>query len=278
MTALLAADCHVHLFDPARFPYSEAARYLPGPHETATVEQLMAVLDAHAVSHALLVTPTSGYGSDNSANLAAIARHPQRLKGIAVVDGECETRDLAALKSAGMVGVRFDLGARGVGFLTGAGRRLVAELRRQEMVLDIQVKAELLDRACLDLLREEAGAVVFDHMAWPDPAAGIEQPGFAALLGLAACPNVAVKLSGPFRFSRAGFPYEDSDCFAKALIEAYGPERCVWGSDWPYVRMDHRVDYGPCLSALKRWLPDPAARRQVLWSAPSRLFSFEPLS
>ena len=64
---LPAADCHVHLFDPTRFPYGDAASYRPAPHETATVDQLLGVLDAHAISHALLVTPTSGYGSDNAA-------------------------------------------------------------------------------------------------------------------------------------------------------------------------------------------------------------------
>ena len=113
------------------------------------------------------------------------------------------------------------------------------------------------------------------HWGLPDPAAGTAQPGFRDLLGLADCRHVAVKLSGPFRFSRSGLPYADADAFAAAVLAAFGPERCVWGSDWPFVRMDHRVDYGPCRAALDRWLPDPAAQRQVLWDTPRRLFGFE---
>ncbi len=274
MTA--SADCHVHIFDPARFPYRADAAYRPGPQETATVEQLLAVLDAHGISHGLLVTPTSGYGADNGAAGAAIAEHPRRLKGIAVVEAEAGEDEIAALKSAGFVGVRFDLIERGAAFLTGAGKRLVAVLREQEMVLDLQTEAAALDRSALDVLRHEAGSVVIDHMARPDPAAGLEHAAFAAFLELADCRHVAVKLSGPFRFSLTGFPYADADDYARAIIGAFGPGRCVWGSDWPFVRMDHRVDYGPSFAALERWLPDAAARREVLWQTPRRLFGFEP--
>ncbi len=271
-----AVDCHVHLFDPARFPYSKDAAYLPGPQETATLDQLLAVLAAQGLSHAVLVTPTSGYGSDNSAAAAAIARHPGRFKGIALVADDAGEDEIAALKAAGFVGLRFDLIGRGRDLLTGSGRRLVSILREQDMVLDIQTEAGLLDRAALELLRREAGRVVIDHLGRPDPAAGLDQPGFAALLALAEREEVAVKLSGPFRFSQAGFPYGDANAYAQAIAQAFGPERCVWGSDWPFVRMDHRVDYGPCLAALERWLPDPAARRQVLWDTPARLFGFGP--
>ncbi len=273
--ALPVVDCHVHLFDPARFPYSDVTPYRPAPHETATVEQLLGVLDTHAISHALLVTPTSGYGSDNAAAADAIDRYPDRFRGIAVVEPEVPEAEIGTLKAGGFVGVRLDLVARGAAFLTGAGRRLVAMLRDQAMALQLQVRAPALTSEMARLLREEAGPVVIDHMGLPDPEAGRAEPGFAALLALADCPHVAVKLSGPFRFSAKPYPYRDADAYAAAILKAFGPERCVWGSDWPFVRMDHRVDYGPCRAALDRWLPDPAARRRVLWETPRRLFGFE---
>lgn len=270
---LLAADCHVHLFDPVRFPYSAA--YRPAPHETATVEQLLGVLDAHAISHALLVTPTSGYGSDNAAAAAAIEQHPDRFKGIAVVEPDVTEAQIATLKAGGFVGVRLDLVERGVTFLTGAGRRLVSMLRDQSMVLQLQIEARTLTFDATRLLRDVAGAVVIDHMGLPDPEAGVEDPGFAAVLALADCPHIAIKLSGPFRFSAEPYPYRDADACATAILAAFGPERCVWGSDWPFVRMGHRVDYGPSRAALDRWLPDPAAQRRVLWETPRRLFGFK---
>jgi len=83
-----------------------------------------------------------------------------------------------------------------------------------------------------------------------------------------------VKLSGPFRCSLEGYPYRDVDPFIAAAIEAFTLDNCVWGSDWPFVRMDERMDYGPVFSCLHRWLPDEKDRRKVLWNNPKRLFGF----
>jgi predicted TIM-barrel fold metal-dependent hydrolase len=105
-------------------------------------------------------------------------------------------------------------------------------------------------------------------------ARGLGQPGFQALVALGRAGRAAVKLSGAFRFSRAGSPYLDADPYAQALIEAFTVDRCVWGSDWPFVRATARVDYGPLLACLARWLPDPGDRRKVLWDNPARLFGF----
>ena len=67
-------DCHVHVFDPARFPYAPDAWYLPFGGETGTVANLAQVLDAHGVQHALIVGPNSGYGLDNRCLLDALAQ------------------------------------------------------------------------------------------------------------------------------------------------------------------------------------------------------------
>ncbi|WP_379627026.1 amidohydrolase family protein [Pseudonocardia sp. GCM10023141] len=66
-------DCHVHVFDPARFPYAPDTFYAPAGQELGTPARLAAVLDWHGVEHALLVGPNSGYGEDNRCLLDAIA-------------------------------------------------------------------------------------------------------------------------------------------------------------------------------------------------------------
>jgi predicted TIM-barrel fold metal-dependent hydrolase len=83
-----------------------------------------------------------------------------------------------------------------------------------------------------------------------------------------------VKLSGPFRSSLAGPPYLDTDPYYAAAIEAFTLDRCVWGSDWPWVRMDERMGYGPVFACLNRWLPDEKDRRKVR-ETPSKLFGFK---
>jgi predicted TIM-barrel fold metal-dependent hydrolase len=83
-----------------------------------------------------------------------------------------------------------------------------------------------------------------------------------------------VKLSAPYRPSKRPLPHEDTAPFVAAAIEAYGVDRCVWGSDWPFINTSQRVEYGPLLSLLDRWFPDAADRHQVLWETPAHLFGF----
>ena len=47
--------------------------------------------------------------------------------------------------------------------------------------------------------------------------------------------------------------------------------RCVWGSDWPYLRAPERIDYGPQLKLVERLFADAAARHQLLWTTPLQL-------
>jgi predicted TIM-barrel fold metal-dependent hydrolase len=80
-------------------------------------------------------------------------------------------------------------------------------------------------------------------------------------------------LSGYYKFSRQPHPYEDTWPFIAALVEAFTLDRCVWGSDWPFLRAPERLDYGPLLAALSRQFPDQHEVR-LLWSTPARLLGF----
>ena len=64
-------DCHAHIIDPARFPFTGTKGYQPHPDERGTREECCAVLDRHGVSHAVLVQ-LSGYGTNNGAILDAV--------------------------------------------------------------------------------------------------------------------------------------------------------------------------------------------------------------
>ena len=56
----------------------------------------------------------------------------------------------------------------------------------------------------------------------------------------------------------------------RALVDAFGPERCVWASDWPFLRAPARIDYGPLLQLFAEIVPDDPVRRAILWDTPRR--------
>ena len=93
---MTGADCHCHVFNPARFAYRPDASYTPQPAQEGTPDQYLAVLDAHGLSHGLVVGPEP-YGTDNSCVLDALANSGGRLKGIALVKPEVAERQIARL-------------------------------------------------------------------------------------------------------------------------------------------------------------------------------------
>jgi predicted TIM-barrel fold metal-dependent hydrolase len=265
-------DCHVHVFDPARFPYAPDAWYTPSPAETGTPDQLGHVLDAHGIDHALIVGPNSGYGLDNRCLLDTIAQSAGRYKGVAVVRNDVSLGELQDLQAAGIVGVAFNVALLGLAHYRDAGP-LLERLRELGLWAQVQVeKDQLVDMA--PLLKDSGAQLLFDHCGRPDPLAGTGQAGFAALLALAGTGRAVVKLSSLTKCSALPYPYPDAWPYVQALVEAYTPQSLVWASDWPFLRAPDRIDYGPLLGLFEQLLPDAAARQAIFWDTPKRLLGF----
>ena len=90
-----ACDCHCHVFGPA-------ARYTP---DDAPLEAYLALLDRLGFDRGVLVQP-SAYGRDNRAMFDALAREPQRLRGVAVGGAELSIATLRLWHAAGVRGLR----------------------------------------------------------------------------------------------------------------------------------------------------------------------------
>lgn len=268
-----AADCHFHIFGDARYPIDARTVYAPAKNQMGTIEELLAVFDAHGITHGLAVG-AGPYGPDNRCLLDGIAFARGRLKGIALVENEVPERELMRLADGGVVGIRINPLNHGVGALLAAERSgLLVRLKAMSWYCQLQIEYDQFVE-CAPVLRRTGVRVLIDHFGRPNGALGIDQPGFRAMLDFGRTSDAVIKLSGPFRTSAASPRYRDVDRFVHAAIEAFTLDRCIWGSDWPWVRLDNRVDYGPVLACLRRWVPDDAACRKVLWETPARLFCF----
>ncbi len=265
-------DCHVHVFEPARFPYASETWYCPAAGETGAVADLGRTLDAHAVRHALIVGPNSGYGLDNRCLLDALARGAGRYKGIAMVRNDASHAELQALQAAGVIGVAFNAALLGTSFYRDTGP-LLGRLRDLGMWAQVQVQADQLVEL-RPLLLDSGVRLLFDHCGRPNPQAGIGQTGFAALLAMADSRRACVKLSGLVKCSILPYPHPDAWPYVQALVDTYTPQALVWASDWPFLRAPARIDYGPLLSLLENLLPDRTMRQTILWHTPKRLFGF----
>lgn len=261
-----AWDTHFHVIDRATGLVPERS-YTPAD---ATLAQVHALHGALGIGRRTFVQ-VSVHGTDNRALLAALAEDGPDARGIAVVDDGVSDRALEDMHAAGVRGVRINtLFGGGVGF--GLMEKLAPRISGLgwHMQFLIDVSAPDVPWAALKRLPVPA---VFDHMGHFDARKGLADPGVRRMVAMMRDGDCWVKLSGAERISaRKRMPYDDVTPIAQALVAA-NPGRCVWGSDWPHVKMLKPMpNDGDLLNQLAVWVPDAAARRAVLVDNPARLY------
>ena len=265
-------DCHAHVFDPVNFPYGKDIEYKPSGQEIGMPAQLDAVMKTYGVTHALLVQPNSGYGSDNSCMLDTIARGHGRFKGVAIIDFDADLAALRALQAQGIVGAAFNPTFHGTDYYKRSAG-LIERLAELDMFLQIQSEHDQLSMF-VPWIEAIPVRVLIDHCGRPTPEEGLNQRGFQALLRIARTGRVSVKLSGYSKFSDLPYPFEDCWPFVRAIVEAFTLDHCLWASDWPFLRAPQRQDFGPLAELAGLLFPNEAERRKLFYDTPRRLFGF----
>lgn len=278
---ITAIDTHAHVFS-HDLPLAQRRRYAPA--YDAPLSRYLAQLDAHGVSHGVLIQP-SFLGTDNTYLVQSIAQAPQRLRGIAVIDPAAVAADpsqLDALARAGIVGIRLNLfSLPNPDYTSAAWQTTLAKIASLGWQIEVHCEAQRLPQVVGPLVARPDGAinVVVDHFGRPQPALGVDDPGFRYLLTLGASRRVWVKISGAYRnvAAKAG---ADSSCSATALAampllqNAFGLDRLVWGSDWPHTQFEQVESYDAVYALMLKLLPTDRERQAVLVETPAKLFKF----
>jgi ABC-type sugar transport system permease subunit len=89
-----------------------------------------------------------------------------------------------------------------------------------------------------------------------------------------ALPNHDGNFLGFDKFSRQALPYADTQPYVRAIQQAYGEDRLIWGSDWPFLRARQRMDYGTLLTLAEQQFPDARQRGKVFWKNAAELIGF----
>ncbi len=264
-----SCDTHAHVFGPVeKYPYHPDRAYTPADAPLAEFERMLRIL---GMERAVLVQP-SVYGTDNSAQLEAIAAATLEMRGVAVVEADISDRELERLHAAGMRGVRCNLKLP-AGLPLDALGSLAERIKdlgwHIQFFMDVNAFPDL--EAMLAALPVDS---VIDHIGKVPPEQGMAHPGFQGLLNLLREGRCWVKLSGAYRSSKQGSPYADVAPMARMLIET-APERMVWATDWPHPGLEVPVpNDGDLCDQLAEWAPDPEVRRKILVDNPSALYGF----
>ena len=230
-------DSQVHAYE-RNHPGRPWAATLYGPAEV-TGDQMAAAMDAVGVDGAVLVSPFSMYRYDASYALEVYKAHPSRFRLVKPVD---PADPAVAVTIADWASTRGTVGIRV--FLRDdvstdpadpAINRVLALAAQYSLPVNFACTGPL-DQA-EGLARQNPNTrLVIDHLGLPQPH---EPPAPAQpfadlpkLLALAPHANVAVKISGACTLSHQPFPYKDIWDPLGRIFDAFGFDRCMWGTDW----------------------------------------------
>jgi len=230
-------DAQVHAYE-RNHPGRPWLGTLVGPEEV-TGDQMVAAMDAVGVDGAVLVSPFSMYGYDASYARDVRAAHPGRFALVKPVDPNdpAVAETIAAWAAIdGTVGVRILM--RGDVSTDPADpgiNRVLAAAARHSLAVNLACSGRLEQVGGM-AARNSNTRLVVDHLglqqpfAPPAPAAPFAD--LPKVLALAAHGNVAIKISGACTLSHQPFPYNDIWEPLGRIFDAFGFDRCMWGTDW----------------------------------------------
>ena len=234
---MLTIDVQVHAYERNR-PGRPWAAVLHGPAEV-TGDDMVKAMDSVGVDGALLVSPYTMYRYDASYALDVRAAHPDRFAVIKPVDPNdpkvadtiaqwADTEGTVAIRIMMTQGVSTDAADPGIG-------RVLAAAARHSFPVNLLCWGRL-DQVGQMAARHPETRLVIDHLGLQQP---FEPPAPAEpwaelpkLLALAAHNNIVVKISGACTLSHQPFPYKDILDPLGRIFDAFGFDRCMWGTDW----------------------------------------------
>ncbi len=234
---MLTIDAQVHAYE-RNHPGRPWAAVLHGPPEV-TGDEMVAAMDAVGVDGALLVSPFTLYRYDASYALQVRAAHPGRFALIKPVDptdpGVAET--IAEWKATnGTVAIRLMLAYGMPDDAAHPGiNGVLAAAARHSLPVNLLCWGRL-EQAQQLAARNPSTSLVIDHLGLRQPfEPPVPKEPFAELpklLALAAHDNVTVKITGACTLSHEPFPYNDIWDPLGRIFDAFGLNRCMWGTDW----------------------------------------------
>jgi len=230
-------DSHVHLWDLA---VREQAWIPAGSplRRSFDVCDLRSALAGTPVTAVILVQAMND--ADETADLICCAENVDIIRGVI---GWTDMRSpdfalaLSALMSTGrLLGLRHQALAEAdpAGWLRSPeARRSLAILDAAGLPFDLMIRPAHF-AAALEAARDHPSLqLVLDHLGKPPVASGELEPWASGVRALAAEPNIACKLSGLQTIASPDWTYGELAPYIDVALEAFGPARLIFGSDWP---------------------------------------------
>ena len=237
-------DCHVHVWElPPIAPVGPTApTWTAVTEEAGPTELLIEDMDANGVDAAVLVQ-SSGATWDNTYVADSANSNRERFRSIGLVDPMDRENALVVerwMDEFGISGFRFhpDYYPDEVVLDPVRNGPMFRAIEDRGGIVKVHNRVENV-RQMADVVPRYPGITwIIDHMMYPEPwMAGDGWTAYLPVLELAKHPNVVMTISDVHNRSAEGYPYEDMHGVVMMAIDAFGIERCIWGTGYPgYLR------------------------------------------
>jgi len=248
-------DSHHHFWDPTRHRYPWMGDELAAIRRPFGPDDLRSLLEDTGVDRTILVQTISSVDETSEfLDTAAANDFIAGVVGWVDLTSPSVAETLASLASDGLVGIRHQVHdepdeawllrddvQRGIGAVGEAG-----------LVYDLLVRSRELP-AALETVRQNPGvSFVIDHAAKPQIARGSWDGEWEEHLApFSDEPNVACKLSGLVTEADwKSWTPEELEPYVRRVVGWFGPERCMFGSDWPVCLL--AASYPQVVDALRQ--------------------------
>lgn len=265
---LKIVDAHLHVWRAAEDDTPTVRTIVP-PQTDVPVELARQTMAEHQVDRAVLVQPVFR-GEDNSYVAQCVHADPEKFAAVCVVDpctpGAEKRLDYWASQGCRGLRLRPRIPAEAVIFGDPATYPLWEAAQRLGVVVSLLASPEHVPAVGSLAERFPRVPIVIDHLGHPHTSSDATPSSFRPLLDLARHSQIPLKVSGFHHFSRQRFPYVDFWELVRAAYDQFGPERLIWGSDFPHVLLAN--SYGRSMRSTDQALPDLSlAERELVMGA-----------
>jgi len=244
MPMIIDSQVHAYEANTPKRPWHQVPNWRP--HVTG--DEMAGAMDKVGVDGAIFVSAFSLYQYDASYAMEVARAHPGRMAIVKPVDpDDPEVAQVIAewKKVPGAVGIRIFLRAESPRPPTDPGfDRILKAAAQHDLPVNFLCWGKLDEGAQL-IDRHPNARFVIDHLGLLQPRTPPAPPkpwaDLPKVLALAKRPNVVIKVSGACTLSRQPYPFDDIWDPLARVFDAWGFERCLWGTDW--TRAEAVVNY-----------------------------------
>jgi predicted TIM-barrel fold metal-dependent hydrolase len=230
-------DTHAHIYHADESTYPMIEDPSRPPEGTGTIEHLRKNVAYAGISRVVLVQTGSAYRWDNRLLGDTAKANDDWTVGVCTLNPSSRESitELERLRTGFNVrGVRVEPTRSDYPQFYHPGSVALWEAaQRLDVVVCAHLQSQYLQQLSDLLARFPDVPVVLDHAAYPKAAAGVDSETVNAVVDLARFDQLHVKLTFAVTGSGENFPFADMHGIVRKILRAYGPDRCMWGSDFP---------------------------------------------